>query len=386
MIRVENRIENGFKLGLVRIGVAITIIKYSFKRSRNPITAFILIKNLIKERIKIHDNAGGYKAIKSCGKYYWSINLPGWPSENFGNFLLNEFQRALFPEKSHLQTIIFGISAKCPLDCIHCYESENLSDKELLDREDLRLIMRRICESGINHIQFSGGEPLCRFQDMISLMNQFGKGQDFWINTSGFGLDKGKAKVMKESGMIGAIISLDHWDENKHNSFRKNQQSYFWVKEAVKNCNENGIIVCLSLCPDKDFVTEENLDNYLYMAKEMGVGFIRIMEPRQAGRYSGKDILLPPDVVTILERFVMERNKSRKYRSFPVIQFPGHYQRKIGCLGSGNRFLYIDPAGNFHSCPFCRKPLGNALLESIDSGIEKARSSGCHMFKQQILC
>jgi MoaA/NifB/PqqE/SkfB family radical SAM enzyme len=109
------------------------------------------------------------------------------------------------------------------------------------------------------------------------------------------------------------------------------------------------------------------------------------MEPRKAGRYSGKDILLAPDKVKLLDRFMIERNKTRKYLSYPVIQFPGHYQRIIGCLGSGNRFLYIDPAGNFHSCPFCRKSLGNALIDSIDSGIEKARSSGCHMFKQQVL-
>jgi MoaA/NifB/PqqE/SkfB family radical SAM enzyme len=83
---------------------------------------------------------------------------------------------------------------------------------------------------------------------------------------------------------------------------------------------------------------------------------------------------------------MIERNASRKYQSYPVIQFPGHHQRKTGCLGSGNRYIYIDPAGDFHSCPFCRKSLGNALEESIGSGIEKARSSGCHMFKQQVLC
>ena len=117
----------------------------------------------------------------------------------------------------------------------------------------------------------------------------------------------------------------------------------------------------------------------------MGAGFVRIIEPRKVGRFSGKDILLDAKHIEILTRFVISRNNDPAYATYPIIQFPGDHQRYSGCYGAGNRYIYIDSNGDFHACPFCRNPLGNALEESIDTGIAKARSIGCHAFKQSKL-
>lgn len=145
------------------------------------------------------------------------------------------------------------------------------------------------------------------------------------------------------------------------------------------------MIACLSVCPVRDFVSEENLGRLYVLAKNMGVGFIRILEPRKEGRFSGKDVLLDEEQIELIHRFMIYHNSDHAYTDYPIIQFPGHSQRKSGCLGAGNRYIYIDSNGDFHSCPFCRKPLGNALLESIDQGIVRARASGCHAFKQRKL-
>lgn len=380
-----NRIVSGFNLALVRIGVGLTILMVSFRAGKNPFRAVGLLRSLIRQRVDIHENKGNIKVVRSCSKYYWSINIPGWPSESFNNFIYNEFQRINSPHSSTLQPIILGITNLCPLNCIHCYESENLSDKNSLSFNDLKRIMDRISEKGIRHIQLSGGEPLSRFDDMIDLIRYSGMRNDYWVNTSGFGLSYEKALKMKEAGVTGVVISLDDWDESRHNAFRGNSKSFYWVQEAARNCKETGIIVCLSLCPSKEFVTQENLDRYHMLAKEMSAGFIRIMEPRNAGRYSGKNISLDAGSIAELKRFMILRNSATEYVSFPIILFSGHYQRKSGCLGAGNRFMYIDSNGNFQACPFCRKPLGNALTEPLDIGIKRAREAGCHSFKQQVL-
>lgn len=381
----DNSIVSGFRLTIIRLGVALTILKVSLSISKNPIKALGLLRSLIRERLTLHANAGEIKAVKSGLRYYWSVNIPGWPSESFNRFIINEFQRVNSPDNSNLQTIIFAITNICPLNCIHCYESENIADKNRLSLGDLKLVMEKIRKNGIKHIQFSGGEPLSRFNDMIELMRFSGSSNDYWINTSGFGLTREKARIMKANGMIGAIISLDDWDETRHNTFRQNSRSFYWVMEAVRNCNEAGIIACLSVCPVKEFVSEENLGRLYLLAKNIGVTFIRILEPRKEGRFSGKDVLLDASQINIIERFVIHHNRDHAYLEYPIIQFPGHSQRESGCLGAGNRYIYIDSIGDFHACPFCRKPLGNAMLQSIDEGIVKARASGCHAFKQRTL-
>ncbi|MCX6303249.1 MAG: radical SAM protein [Bacteroidia bacterium] len=378
-------IVSGLKLAMVRIGAVLTILILSLKINPNPFKAVRLLRSLIRERVTIHGNEGGIKAVKAGKKYFWSTNVPGWPSEAFNHFIYNEFQRIHSPLESHLQTIFLGITNVCPLNCIHCFESENLSDKDNLSLEELVNIMEKINNHGIRHIHLSGGEPLSRFDDMIELLRFSGNTKEFWINTSGFGLTREKAFVMKQNGITGAIISLDDWDEKKHNAFRKNDKSYFWVKEAVRNCNEAGIIVCLALCCIREFATEENLDRYLQLAKEMGAVFVRIMEPVKVGRFSGKDVQLDQFQIGIIDRFMLSRNSDPAYAGYPIIQFPGHHQRRSGCQGAGNRYLYIDSNGQFHSCPFCRKPLGNALTESLDFGIAQARAAGCHLFQQRTL-
>jgi MoaA/NifB/PqqE/SkfB family radical SAM enzyme len=376
-------IISGLRLTIIRLGVALTILKIALKIDPNPFKAIGLLRSLIKERLTIHDNAGQYKAVRSGKRYYWSINIPGWPSETFNHFIYNEFQRIYSPENSSLQSIIFAITNICPLRCVHCYESDNLSDKNKLSVEDLKLIMAEILSKEIKHIQFTGGEPLSRFEDMIDLMQAAGSTIEYWINTSGFGLTREKARIMKQAGMIGAIISLDNWDESRHNAFRSNNKSFYWVKEAMKNCIEAGIITCLSICPVKEFVSEENLERFYLLAKNLGAGFIRILEPRNAGKLSGKDVRLNSYQINTIDRFMITHNSDKAFADYPVIQFPGHHQRKSGCMGAGNRYLYIDSNGDYHACPFCRGSLGNAMNISITEGISRARIAGCQAFKQR---
>jgi MoaA/NifB/PqqE/SkfB family radical SAM enzyme len=362
--------------------MVLTIIRLALKTKRNPYHALLLLRSLVNERKSIHGNAGRNKAVTSDSKYYWSINIPGWPSEKFNSFIANEFKRINSPEKSALQTVIFSITNVCSLDCIHCYESDNLAKSNRLSLNELKSVMGKIHEKGIRHIQFSGGEPLCRLDDMIELMKYSGRSTDYWVSTSGFGLTPEAAAKMKEHGMTGVIISLDHWDEDRHNAFRNHNRSFYWVKEAARNCLEAGMVVCLSLCPVIEFVTEENLKKYYLLANQIGAGFIRIMEPMKTGRFTGKDIQLNASHAEILSNFVNASNRDPAYARFPVILYGGNHQRKAGCYGAGNRYIFIDSNGNYHSCPFCRNSLGNVLTESLDQAIIKARGSGCQLYRQ----
>jgi MoaA/NifB/PqqE/SkfB family radical SAM enzyme len=372
----------GIHLALVWIGLTLTIMRNAFTVNRYPFQAIRLLRSLIKVRKANLDNSGKYKALRSGSKYYWSMNIPGWPSEKFNYFIQNEFRRITSPENSTLQSIIFSITNICPYHCVHCYESENLSDKNRLSLSELKCIMDKIRDKGIRTIQFSGGEPMSRFDDMIEMMEYSGKANDYWVSTSGFGLTLERAMLMKKSGMTGVIISLDDWDETRHNHFRGHNKSFYWVLEAVKNAREASLIVCLSLCPVKEFLTAENLNRYFLLAKNLGAGFIRIMEPRDIGRYFGKNVLLDTRQIKMIEDFVITGNCDPVWSDYPIIVFSGYYQRKFGCSGAGYRYLFIDSNGNFHVCPFCRDTLGNILDESLDSAIEKAKASGCHVFQQ----
>jgi MoaA/NifB/PqqE/SkfB family radical SAM enzyme len=279
------------------------------------------------------------------------------------------------------QTLIWGITNRCPLKCIHCYDWDNIDSNDHLSLDQLMQILEKIELQGIRHVQLSGGEPMTRFEDMLSILRKASGRIDFWLLTSGFGLTEEKARALKEAGLKGANISLDHYDESAHNNFRSNKKSYEWVLRAVENCLNAGLMVSLSLCATREFITEENLESYAQLAKKLGALFIRILEPRQVGRFSNQNVQLGHQQIEMLSGFVIRLNSSPEYKDFPIVTFFGYHQRKLGCMGAGNRYMYIDANGDFHACPFCRGAMGNALNETFNQAIAKLKEQGCHVFQ-----
>ncbi len=373
----------GLRAGWVRLGLLLNIFRIALAGEKNLYKAFRSFNKIRTRRKRLHNLPRITRFVKCDGKYYWSENIPGYPSKNMDTFLGGELKRNNNANSSSapLQTIIFAITNRCPLSCLHCYEWVNLQSKEHLTRGELMAILKKLQALGLRHIQFSGGEPLVRFEDLIALCNEAKNTMDVWILTSGYGLTATKALQLKQAGLTGANISLDHWDEAAHNAFRNNSESFCWVKQAVSNCQKAGVLVCLSLCTTRDFLSEQNLYKYLDLAKKWGVNFMRVLEPREIGRYNGEDVTLRQDQVEILEAFFQKTNRDPAFGSHPIVMYPGYHQRKAGCFGAGNRYLYIDSRGDIHACPFCQNAVGNAITgNSIEAAIEKLKTNGCHEF------
>ena len=373
----------GIHKKIVRLRILLYIFRAALSCFENPIAAYKGLRKLQAIRMTTHDVKFLPKFVKSGSKYFLTHNLPAWPSSAFRKFLENEFNRIRFPDQDQLalHSIIFSITARCSLKCEHCYEWENISSKEILSKEDLLSILGKIQDYGISHIQFSGGEPIARLDDLIALLEFKSKDIDCWILTSGFELSPEIALKLKNAGLVGVIISLDHWDETLHNKFRKNDKSFYWVKEAAKNCKDAGLITALSLCATKEFISTYNLKKYNELAGEWGISFLRILEPRAVGGYDGKAVLLSREEKAVLEDFFIQANTNTAKNFNPSVMYPGYYQKHTGCFGAGNRYIYVDSRGEVHACPFCQGSVGNMLSDNMDSMIKDLRKKGCHMFK-----
>lgn len=375
-------IDSTGKSNKILLGLLRGILKRISRREPNPFRALALLHRMLKRRRAILGSPKGGRYVHSQGRYFWESDAPGWPSAAFDRYMDNELDRYLtdLPAGKSIQTIIFGITSRCPLQCRHCYEWDNLDAGEHLSPADLETIMDKIREQGIRHVQLSGGEPLIRFNDLLHLTERYGREMDLWILTSGFGLTAEKAEALKKAGLTGANISLDHWDPVQHNAFRNHQQSFYWAKEAAANCRWAGLAVSLSLCATKSFTTRENLDRYLALAKEWQVDFIRILEPRPVGRFTGTEVSLGQGEEELLDSFYVNTNSKELHLKNPIVSYPGYYQRRTGCFGAGDRYLYIDSRGDFHACPFCLGKAGNALKDTFETAIAAMKGRGCHVF------
>ena len=166
-----------------------------------------------------------------------------------------------------------------------------------------------------------------------------------------------------------------------HNKFRGKQNAFDWAEKAVANAIKNNLVVCLSLCATKDFITKNNLAEYAKLAKEWGVSFIQILEPKAVGHYAGKDVFVNDKQIKLLEDFFSEYNYNKAYQFYPLIVYHGFYSRHVSCGGSGKHYVYVDTDGDVHNCPFCQHKIFSALDENIKEKLHLMATSGCSVFK-----
>jgi MoaA/NifB/PqqE/SkfB family radical SAM enzyme len=376
-------IITGYSAKLLRIRMHFIILRLAVSYFRNLLKGIIVLAAIKKKRDKIQGLGQVSRFVKSGNRYFFADNIPGWPSNAFINQFRSEIKRTIPNYNVNIPptTIFIAITSRCHLRCRHCYEWENLSSEEALSIEQLKSIVEKVKDYGVSHIQFSGGEPLLRIDDLTELVLLSADSADVWINTSGYGLTQAVARKLKEAGLTGAEISLDHWNELEHNAFRGHPESFSSVREAVQNCLEEDILTSLSLCATPEFVTRFNLERYMELAIGWGVSFIRILEVRKTSRFHGEKTEFSKDQIRLLEEFFINSQSYDKGVNYPIVAYPGYHQRRTGCLGAGNRYFYIDPNGDIHACPFCRGKVGNAITDTLENAIRTLKSRGCHVFR-----
>ena len=325
------------------------------------------------------------KIVFLNGKYYHTLYAPGYPSLAFDNYIEAEFNRIVpIKKKTNALTFIyFAITKKCPLQCEHCLEWKNLNQAESLTISELQAVILKFQDEGIAQFHFSGGEPMARIKDLITIISTAKKQSEFYVLTSGFNFTNANAKALKNAGLTGVVISLDHYIPEKHNAFRGYENSFDHVMTAIENAKENNLLITLTVCSTRSFTRWENLMNYAELAKQLEVPFIQILEPKAVGHYEGKQVLLEESHYHLLEQFYLLLNLHPLYQEYPIIIYHGYHQRRIGCLAGGNRTLYIDSEGFVNACPFCQNKTANIkdALITKENVTDTARAKGCARYQ-----
>ena len=354
------KIVTGLRLRFIQLRIKLTFLKVITSCYHNPIVWIQSLRYLIRLRRRFLGNNRVQKMVYINGKYHIGLYTPGWNSKEHELYIasqLNDFKQITTHKVNRFNTVFLAITNKCALQCEHCFEWNNLNKKDDLETGKLK-----------SQIHLSGGEPLIKMNTLVNLLNSADKSSEFWVVTSGFKLNNTNAKRLKEAGLKGAIISLDHYIPELHNKFRHFNDAYYWVEEAVKNANNNNIITALSLCTTKDFISEDNLMSYMELAKKLKVSFVQFLEPKAVGHYADKDVFLNKQHIDVLENFFRKMNFSKQYNSYPIIIYHGY------------KGIYIDSDGDMNACPFCHNKAGNVLDSNFDQNLENLKIKGCKSY------
>ena len=329
------------------------------------------IWNIYRSMINLRKNIWGgnmKKLYKLDGRYYYSIYAAGWPSKVYTNVIKRELQRHTSPDLSAEKPsfIFLAVTRKCPMRCEHCFEWDNLNQKESFTKEDLLETVKLYQKQEVLQIHFSGGEPMVRVKDLLEVIKYASKKSECWVITSGFNMTKENATLLKQAGCKGVVVSIDHYIPEMHNLFRGHVQSFQNAVAAVKYTRQRGLVTAISVCATKQFLNGGHLMPYIEFAKGLGVQFVQVLEPKSVGHYEGKDVALEEKHIEMLEKIFKILNHSPAYKDYPTLMYHGYHQRRIGCF-AGSRSVYIDSAGDVHACPFCHTKAYN-IIDLIREG------------------
>ncbi|MCK4627747.1 MAG: radical SAM protein, partial [Sedimentisphaerales bacterium] len=126
----------------------------------------------------------------------------GRNSQNLPSHLL-QFSRDKKP------VIVWNITRRCNLSCVHCYsQSENRNYQGELTTDQGLALLDDLAQFGVPVVLFSGGEPLLRDDLCILIEHARSLGLRTVISTNGTLIDMAQAERFAQIGLSYVGISL----------------------------------------------------------------------------------------------------------------------------------------------------------------------------------
>jgi MoaA/NifB/PqqE/SkfB family radical SAM enzyme len=298
------------------------------------------------------------KYARVGSKYFVNPFAPYFPGRYFKRMLDNNSVMQ-YPLKPNYAQI--SVTNVCPCECYHCHVKNTQDRSADLSREKILEAIEDIIEADFPVMFFVGGEPMSRFNDLVDFIKCAKKRMDTRIFTSGVGVTTERLKILKEAGLEGICVSLDHYEEKIHNNQRKNSLAFKSACFTIKEASEMGFYVSAVCCTTGDMAKSGDYTKVVDLAESLGAHSVQINEIRPVGRANAGNnagiFLTPEDKKTLIDYYIKQNKTSRKI----AIVMPWYNEEpdKFGCMATSGQNVYINSAGIVQPCVLLDAGLGN---------------------------
>jgi MoaA/NifB/PqqE/SkfB family radical SAM enzyme len=265
--------------------------------------------------------------------------------------------------------IDIAYSYVCNLRCKHCTASRFVRKERRLTPFDIRKISDDAHALGLCQFCLSGGEPLVfKDLDQVILALQPDKFH-LAMSTNGHFLTPEVAKHLKLIGLDKVKISLDDFDEKRHNENRNSDGAYRKAIDAMFNAKAAGLSVVIQTVVTHQNCQTDRLMQMAQFAQQHGFT-IDVLIARATGAWEGRhEVLIDESDAEFLRK---------AHEQYPVLHrdtFPSYGMDKgCGCVDST---LHITQYGDVLPCVYVHISIGNIFEESLDDIIKRGQSITC---------
>jgi MoaA/NifB/PqqE/SkfB family radical SAM enzyme len=190
----------------------------------------------------------------------------------------------------HVATV--AVTYDCQCDCLHCsasdYQETSRRERSSLSFDELRQAVGQVVDLGTTCVVFTGGEPLLhpRLCDLIAAVDPHQSVCTLFTN--GELLTEDRIVRLKQAGIFGVFVSLDHSDPAEHDANRRRPGLADKAFQGIRRCQQAGILTGISTYATKEKIETGELDNLMDLARSLDVLEVFLFDVIPTGRLAAR--------------------------------------------------------------------------------------------------
>lgn len=281
--------------------------------------------------------------------------------------------------------ILMDPTSACNLKCKGCWAAE-YGHHSNLTLDEMRKIVTEAKALGTHFFMFTGGEPLVRKKDILTITNE-NKDCIFLAFTNGTLIDDEFCEELKKSGNFALALSIEGTEETT--DFRRGEGVYQKVVDAMALLKKHKCIFGTSVCYTSKNYDAVTSDKFYDMEIEAGAKFALYFHYMPIGSDADTSLLLTPEQREHVYRTIRKKRRTRNGKPIFVMDFQNDGEFVGGCIAGGRNYFHINSEGDAEPCVFIHYSDSNirekSILECLRSPLFKQYYKG-QPFNDNMLC
>lgn len=272
--------------------------------------------------------------------------------------------------------ILFDPTSACNLKCKGCWAAEYGHNLQL-SLDEMRSIVSQGKELGTHFYMLTGGEPLIRKADIITLASENPE-CTFLIYTNATLIDKKLCDDIKRCGNITLALSIE--GDECSNDDRRGEGSYKTTIEAMQLLKKEKLIFGISVCYTSKNVGDVTSDEFIDKMVDAGVKYAFYFNFMPLGKNGDKELIPTPSQRKYMYYWMKKMRNGHTGKPLFVMDFQDDGEYVGGCIAGGRNYFHINSNGDIEPCVFIHYSDSNirthTLFEALNNPLFMAYRKG----------
>ncbi len=232
----------------------------------------------------------------------------------------------------------------------------------------MRSIVSQGKSLGTHFYMLTGGEPLMRKKDVITLASENPE-CTFLIYTNATLIDEKLCEDTKKCGNITLALSIE--GDKESNDFRRGDGSYERTIKAMELLKKNKLLFGISVCYTSKNIERVTGDEFLDKMVDCGVKYALYFNYMPVGHDSDEELIPTPMQRKYMYFWIKKTRNAHTGKPLFVMDFQDDGEYVGGCIAGGRNYFHINSNGDIEPCVFIHYSDSNIRTDSLLDALKK---------------